>query len=64
MKVTLCDRCGKRIEEKKTIGGYYFQEHMYKISESYFPEYEEKKIDLCLDCARKLYLWLTELKED
>ena len=61
MKVTLCDGCGASMNEEIDLS---FYNHWYSISEYRFSECQEKKIDLCRECIRELYVWLRAFKED
>ena len=59
MKINKCDKCGKSydsMEEAKEIS-LHEDNWRYSIVRDNYP-YPESKVDLCLDCRKKLAEWL------
>ena len=64
MKVIICDRCGKEVEEPKRMRRIHTEFHFV-----YFNFFGSSKgdvhdeHDLCGECAEKLWNWLYKPKE-
>ena len=54
-----CDRCGK-LYSINLFGNLDKEWNLYKILKECYPDSESHYIDLCDDCKKELYEWLTE----
>lgn len=65
MKATKCDRCGKvfsLLEDAKYCSPYD-KDWRYDVYFDAHP-YPSERCDLCLDCKKALYKWMTGVDTD
>ena len=58
MNVKVCDRCGEKIVLDLTDKDFIEGDWRYKVIKDCYPYPESITIDLCLNCKRKLHIWL------
>lgn len=54
-----CDRCGKYYSINLSSFNYEEDWWRYELHRDCHP-YSEEKVDLCIECRKKLYNWLKE----
>lgn len=65
MKAMKCDRCGKVFVPSEDAERISFYDKYWRY-DVYFDEhpYPSEKIDLCLNCKKALYKWMTGVDVD